>query len=69
MFKYLLVLRTGRPHDPALFVTATPKWQVGDCVTVNTGEQFRIVGISHDLDELDELYKRGINGMWRVEPV
>ena len=69
MFKYLLVLRNGQPADPVVFSTALPHWRVGECLMVDPGHHLRIVGISHDLDELDELHERGIDGLWVVEPV
>jgi len=69
VFKYLLVLRNGRPADPAVFLTPVRTWGLGERLIVNTGQQFRIVGISRDTDELNELHARGINGMWVVEPV
>jgi len=69
MFKYLLVLRHGQPADPAVFVTAMPTWSVSQVFMVGGGKQFRIVAKSHDVDELEQLYERGINGLWVVEPV
>jgi hypothetical protein len=37
---------------------------------VSRGGRFRIVGINDEIDVegLEELYDRGINGIWMVEP-
>lgn len=71
MFKYLLVLPDGDPPDPAAFVTAVPNWSVGEEFMVAGGKRFRILGINNDIDVdgLEELYERGINGIWMVEPL
>jgi len=69
VFKYLLALPDGQPPDPAVFVTAIPNWRVGETFTVGGVKQFRIVAKGEDLDELEELYERGIHGFWVVEPV
>jgi hypothetical protein len=52
-------------------VTAVPNWSVGETFMVAGGKQFRIVGINDEVDVagLEELYERGINGIWMVEPV
>jgi len=68
VFKYLLALPDGQPPDPAVFVTAIQNWQVGEVFMVGGGKQFRIVARGQDLDELEELYERGIHGLWVVEP-
>jgi hypothetical protein len=70
-FKYLLLLPDGRPLDPAVFVTAVPHWSVGEEFEVAGMKRFRILGINGetDVDGLEELYERGINGIWIVEPV
>jgi len=70
-FKFLLMLRGGEPADPAAFVTAVPNWRVGETFSVAGDKRFRIVGINDQVDEggLEELYERGINGIWMVEPV
>ena len=69
-FKYLLVLPDGEPPDPAAFVTAVPNWSVGEEFMVAGLERFRILGINDEIDvvRLEELYERGINGIWVVEP-
>jgi hypothetical protein len=69
-FKYLLVTPDGEPHNPAAFVTAIPNWKTGEVLTLGDGQRLRIVHINLDLDDdrLEELYERGINGMWIVEP-
>jgi hypothetical protein len=71
VFKYLLMLPDGEPCDPAAFVTAVPSWSVGETFMVAGGKQFRIVGINDEIDAegLEELYERGFNGIWIVEPV
>jgi hypothetical protein len=70
VFKYLLVLPDGQPPDPAAFVTAVPNWGVGEEFMVSRGGRFRILGINEEIDVegLEELYERGINGIWMVEP-
>jgi hypothetical protein len=71
VFKYLLIDPDGQPPDPAAFVTAVPNWSVSETFLVAGLKEFRIVGINNDVDEegLEELYDRGINGIWMVEPV
>ena len=51
-------------------MTAIPNWTVGETFMVAGGAQFRIVGINTDIEAegLEELYERGINGIWMVEP-
>jgi len=70
-FKYLLALPDGEPPDPTAFVTAVPNWSVGEEFMVSRGGRFRILGINDeiDVDGLEELYERGINGIWMVERV
>jgi hypothetical protein len=38
---------------------------------LSNGSEFRILDINTDMtdDQLEELYSRGINGIWTVEPV
>jgi len=69
-FKFLLMLRGGEPPDAAAFVTAVPNWSVGETFMVAGGKQFRILGINEEVDVegLEDLYERGINGIWMVEP-
>jgi hypothetical protein len=52
-------------------VTAVPNWPVGETFLVAGGKQFRILGINDDIDVegLKELYERGINGIWMLDPV
>jgi hypothetical protein len=52
-------------------VTAVPHWSVGEEFEVAGMKRFRILGINGetDVDGLEELYERGINGIWIVEPV
>jgi hypothetical protein len=71
MFRFLLVLLDGTPLDPAVFVTAIPNWRVGEECMLGDGSRFRILDINTevDVDGLEELYERGINGIWMVEPV
>jgi hypothetical protein len=69
VFKYLLMLPDGQPPDPAAFVTAVPNWSVGEEFMVARLKRFRIIGINDEIDVegLEELYNRGINGIWMVE--
>jgi hypothetical protein len=71
MFKYLLVLRDGQPPDPAAFVTAVPNWRIGEEFMVAGLKRFRILGINDEIDRegLEELYNRGINGIWMMEAI
>jgi hypothetical protein len=71
-FKFFLITADGEPPEPAtVFVTAVPNWRVEEEFMLADGSQFRIVGINNDVDAdgLDELYERGINAIWMVEPV
>jgi hypothetical protein len=70
VFKYLLRLPDGQPPDPAAFVTAVPNWGVGEQFMVSKGDRYRILAINSEIDAegLEELYVRGINGIWMVEP-
>ena len=65
--KFTLVLPDGTPPEPAVFVTAVPNWSVGEELTVGSGEQFRILAKSSEVDE--EMIEQGINGVFTVEPV
>jgi hypothetical protein len=71
VFKFLLMLADGEPTDPAAFVTAVPNCGVGEEFMVAGVQRFRIVGINDEIDVegIEELYERGINGIWMVEPV
>ena len=69
LFKYLFALPDGQPPNPAVFVTAIPNWEIGETFMVGGGRQFRIVAISEDLGELDELHQRGFHGLRVVERV
>jgi hypothetical protein len=66
-FKFTLVLPDGTPPEPAVFVTAVPNWSVGEELTVGSGEEFRILAKSSEVDE--EMIEQGINGVFTVEPV
>jgi hypothetical protein len=65
-FKYLLVQPDGEPADPAAFLTAVPNWSVGEEFMVSNGDRYRIVAINNEIDVegLEDLYERGINGIW-----
>jgi len=64
----------GRSERPVVwsrpFVTAVPNWSEGETFMVAGGKRFRILGINDEIDAegLEELYERGINGIWMVEP-
>jgi hypothetical protein len=49
---------------------AIPNWRVGEKFMLGDGSRFRILGINTevDVDGLEELYERGINDIWTVEP-
>ena len=67
MFRYLLRLPDGEPHDPAAFVSAAPNWTIGETFLLSRGEEVRILAIDTEL--ADELIERGFNGVFVVEPV
>jgi hypothetical protein len=67
MFKFLLVLPDGEPHDPAVLVSAVPNWTVGETFMLGRGQQRRILAIDDNVD--DELIARGIGAVFTVEPV
>ena len=52
-------------------MTAVPNWTVGETFRVAGGKQCRVVGVNDEIDAegVEELYERGINGIWMVEPV
>src|SRR5262249_35610899 len=71
VFKFLLMHRGGEPVEPAAFITAVPNWHEGETLMGGGGKQFRILGINDaiNVEGLEELYERGINGIWMVESV
>jgi hypothetical protein len=70
VFKFPPMLPDGGAPDPAVFVTAVPNWHEGDAFMPSSGARYRILGINENVDEtgLEELYQRGINAIWMVEP-
>jgi hypothetical protein len=62
MFRFLLKLEDGEPHDPAVFVTVVPNWTVGETFLLGDGERFRILAI--DADIVDELIEQGFNAVF-----
>ena len=67
MFKYLLQLPDGQPPDPAMLVTAVPTWAIGDVMTVERGQQFRVIAID-DFPHA-ELVEQDVRAIFTVEPV
>ena len=67
MFRYLLRLPDGEPHDPAMLATAVPNWAVGDVITVDRGKQFRVIAID-DFPHA-ELVEQDVRAIFTVEPV
>ena len=65
MFRYLLVLPDGEPHDPAAFVTAVPNWSVDETFMLGQGEQLRILGIETSIAAVDH----GFTGIFTVGPL
>jgi hypothetical protein len=65
----------GRSERPIVwsrpFVTAVPNWHESETFMVAGGKQFRILGINdeNDVEGLEELYERGMNGIFVVEPI
>ncbi len=45
MFTFKLELETGKPVEPATFVTAVPGWRPGDQVLVRPGLAFRVLEV------------------------
>jgi hypothetical protein len=70
VFRNLLVLPDGEVNDPAVFITPVPNYDVGETFMLGDGSQFRILDINTNMtdDQLEELYSRGMNGIWAVEP-
>ncbi len=63
-FRYLLVLASGEPADPAVFVTANPQWNTGDRCTGRDGSKWRIAAIEPNLSDAVEF-----DALWTVEPL
>jgi hypothetical protein len=53
-----------------VFVTAVPNWREGEEFIVSSGDRFRILEINDQIDVkgLEELDRRDIIGIWKVEP-
>jgi hypothetical protein len=66
MFRFLLRLPDGEPHDPPALVTAVPNWGIGEVITFGAGDQARIVATESEI--ADELIAQGFNGMLTIEP-
>ena len=62
VFRYLLVLESGEPCDPAVFVTATPTCNEGDLFVPRGGERFRVVAIEPAMDD-----EAPFHATWTVE--
>jgi len=58
VFRFLLYLPDGEPHDPHGFVTVMPLWHVGDAFLITPIEKLRIVEIDAEIDE--QLVERGL---------
>jgi hypothetical protein len=67
VFRYVLVLPDGEPHDPAVLVTAVADWSVEEGVLLGSGERLRILAIETAIS--DRLIDAGFNGVFVVEPV
>ena len=67
MFRFLLRLENGEPNDPAVYVSAVPKYAVGETFLLGPDERLRTLAIDTDID--DELVERGFNAVFTVEPV
>jgi hypothetical protein len=65
VFKFLLVLENGEPHDPAVFVSVIPNWSVGETFSTGRGHEWRILAIETEID--DELVEHGVNAVLTVE--
>ena len=65
MFKFLLVLEDGEPHDPAVFLTVVPNYTVNEEFLLGDGERLRILAIDTDLH--DVLADEGFHGVFTVE--
>jgi hypothetical protein len=67
VFRYVLVLPDGEPHDPAVLVTSVADWSVEEGVLLGSGERLRILAIETGIS--DRLIDAGFNGVFVVEPV
>jgi hypothetical protein len=66
VFRYVLLLPDGEPHDPAALVSMIPNWTVGETFTLADGESVRILAIDTDMNEV---LRRRFDGVFMVEPV
>lgn len=66
MFRFLLMLEDGEPHDPSAFVTAVPNWTVGETFMTGRGQQWRVLAIQMEINE--ELVDAGFNGIGWSNP-
>ena len=69
-FKYLLVNVDGQPPNPAAVFVPPSRTGGWEEFMLGDGSRFRIVSINTevDVDGLEELYERGINDIWTLEP-
>ena len=64
MFRYLLRLPAGEPHDPPEYLSLIHNWDVDETFTLGEGQQRRIVAIDWEIDQefrdagLDDLLRR-----------
>jgi hypothetical protein len=65
VFRYLLMLPDGEPHDPLVFVTAVPNWSVGETITLGDSQRLRILAMQTRIVAV--LIERGFNGVLYVE--
>jgi hypothetical protein len=59
----VLYLEDGEPADPATFVTAEPRWDVGDVFMSAGGRRWRILEMEPSQDAAGMF-----DAVWTVEP-
>ena len=66
VFRYVLMLSDGKPHDPCYFITGVPNWSVDETILLGDSQRLRIRAIDTEISEM--LIEQGFNGVFVVEP-
>lgn len=64
MPRFLLLLESGGPADPAVFVDSSHVWAVGDTFLARAGKRVRILVID---DRVEGDLAVGFSAVWTVE--
>jgi hypothetical protein len=51
VFRYLLRLPDGEPHDPPAYLSLIHNWDLDETFTLGDGQQRRIVAIDWEIDQ------------------